>query len=181
MVSFITCLVIIATDIIYSDMLSEVAAITDYQPTINKRRRNEFESAHATRASPAVKQTVGVPHMQAHLPSGQPPAPSTHMAPGFPMAPEPAPAMSEWDVTNLLLAQMNYMQANSAYPYQQQLDAGYHGPLPVPTHPEHSQNMSGIYNNGNGLPASTQSVDDPFAIWWDIPSSFTRYVSVFLL
>lgn len=151
-------------------MLTEVAAITDYQPTINKRRRNEFESAHANHG-PIPRQAP------------QPPAPSPHVAPVFSVAPAPvpAPAMSDWDLTNLLLAQMNYMQANSAYPYQQQLDTGYQAPLPVPAHSEHPHDMSGVYNNGNGLPAATQSVDDPVAIWWDIPSSFTRCVYVYFL
>jgi hypothetical protein len=156
-------------------MLTEVAAITDYQPTINKRRRNDFDSANADHTGAVAKQGASVPPRLAYVSNSQPPAPSAHMPPEFTA---PAAAMNDWDLTNLLLAQMNYMQANSAYPYQQQLDTGHHvpTPTPIPGQREHPQDISGIYNNGNGLPAATQSQapDDPFAIWWDIPSSFTR-------
>lgn len=135
-------------------------------------------------AGTVAKQTSSVPPRWApYVSNSQPPALSEHMPPKVPMAlvPAPAPAavMSDWDLTNLLLAQMNYMQANSAYPYQQQLDAGYQAPEPISAQRGYPEDMSGASNNVSGLPAAPQpqAVDDPFAIWWDIPTSFTKCVS----
>jgi hypothetical protein len=204
-------------------MLTEVAAITDYQPTLNKRRRNDPENADMNHAGAVAKQAANVPSTLAYVSNSQlfrrnefestdvnhagsvakqapgatpglasvsnsqTPASSAHMPPEFPMAQASAQvaAMSDWDLTNLLLAHMNYMQTNSAYPYPQQFQTGHQAltPTSIPGQREYPQDMSGIYNNGNGLPAATQSqaLDDPFAIWWDIPNSFTRCAPFYFL
>lgn len=167
-----------------SDMLTEVAAITDYQPTINKRRRDEFESANAHHVGAASNRAVTAHARSDNISNSRPAVFPANIPLRISTASTSTASMSDWDLTNLLLAQMNYTQANPANPYQQQGNTGYQAPAPVQTVQRGgTDDTSGGYINDNEIPAGAQSgaVDNPFSIWWDIQSSFTRYAPLCFL
>ncbi|KDR75219.1 hypothetical protein GALMADRAFT_157080 [Galerina marginata CBS 339.88] len=142
------------------DMLTELASINEYQPTFNKRRHESISTDTKSRQSSGFtsnfsKQTQsispGIPYMATNS--------------NEPILFDSAATMpsNDWDLSNLLLIQMGYIQANAKESLEKQ---NFNVVPPTP-------GISPLPEYGNVIPPDFAMSDDMFALWSDIPDALS--------
>lgn len=161
-----------------SDILNEVGALHEYQPTISKRRRDFAppEPSGLPQMSQINNYTPAIPDPVPSYPTnlvGQIPSSTTgNHIPSF------DPTMNDWELRDLLLMGMGYLQGNSNFRdnsnYRQQ-DPSSNPVAYEQNRPTQFYQQQRFNEQQRNLDLSdVSSAEDMFALWSDMPAAFSR-------